>query len=425
MQTTATEIKQDPCAKISAITKTHSIPKPLLVTLASVFAISPFAIDSYLPAMPTMAEYMGVNISLMSVTVSLYVLGLAVGQLIGGPLSDKKGRRFAMVLGLLIFAIASTLLTSSPSIEILWMWRFLQAVGGGIAVVGVPAVIRDNSSGKESAKLFSLIALIMMVAPSVAPTVGTLILAITSWHWIFYFLTSFAIIVIGLVLQFLPSATVQSRTAQTDANGKLKEYGLLSVFKEKHALGFMLAQAFSFAVMMTFLTNAPMIYMQVFGITAHHFSILFAVNICGLMAINRLNTLLLRWFEPATLLKTFLLMQVTGGLILAALQLIAPNQLYFAVTGFVICIAAGGGIIANSSTCFLKSFAHNAGSASAVLGAVQYTTGAAISALAAFISMGRLAPVVIVMLLASLLALLCAVIADKKIVEVKGEVAVQ
>lgn len=408
------EIEQNLCPQVHATIKTHTISRPLLVTLATVFAISPFAIDSYLPAMPAMAEYMGVNISLMSVTVSLYVFGLAVGQLIGGPLSDKKGRRFVMVLGLLIFAVCSTLLTSSSSIEILWIWRFLQAVGGGIAVVGVPAVIRDNSSGKESAKLFSLIALIMMVAPSVAPTVGTLILAMAGWQWIFYFLSSFAIIVIGLVLQFLPHTTISRKSAGADANGKPKKYGLLSVFKEKHALGFMLAQAFSYAVMMTFLTNASMIYMQVFGVTANHFSILFAINICGLVVINRLNSLLLRWFEPAALLKSFLLMQVGGGVILVTSQLIAPAQLYFAVTGFVVCVASGGGIIANSSACFLKSFAHNAGSASAVLGAVQYTTGAAVSAFAAFICMGRMQPVVMVMLVSSTIALLCAVIADKK-----------
>lgn len=412
-QTIVTEVKNHSRHEVHDISNSRTISKTLILTLASVFAISPFAIDSYLPAMPTMALDMQVDISMMSVTVSLYVLGLAVGQLIGGPLSDRQGRRFVMALGLGIFAIGSALLTTSTTIEILWLWRFVQAIGGGMAVVGVPAVIRDNSSGKESAKLFSLIALIMMIAPSIAPTAGTLILTMAGWHWIFYFLAVFAIAVIGLVMLFIPPRTVHVRAKITDSNTKSKQYGLLSVFKEKRALGFMLAQAFAYAVMMTFLTNASMIYMEVFGVSAEHFSLLFAANICGLVTINRLNTLLLRWYDPAALLKHFLLMQVIGGLVLVASVVIAPDQLYFAVTGFVISIAACGGIMANASACFLKFYEHNAGSASAVLGAIQYTVGAAVSALAAFISMGMLQPVVIVMLLSSMLALLAAVIADK------------
>ncbi len=171
---------------MTTITNNKTITKTQILTLAAVFAISPFAIDSYLPAMPSMASAMNVDISMLSVTVSLYVLGLAVGQLIGGPLSDKKGRRPVMAVGLGIFAVGSLLITTTIHIESLWLWRFVQAIGGGIAVVGVPATIRDNTTGKESAKLFSLIALIMMIAPSIAPTIGTLFLRMAGWQWIFH-----------------------------------------------------------------------------------------------------------------------------------------------------------------------------------------------------------------------------------------------
>lgn len=400
--------------KAQSTSNSYSVSRALILTLAAVFAISPFAIDSYLPAMPAMAQSMGVDISMVSVTVSLYLLGLGVGQLIGGPLSDKKGRRLVMVLGLGIFALASVLLTTSVNIGILWFWRIVQAIGGGMALVGVPATIRDNTSGKESARLFSLIALIMMIAPSIAPTVGTLILTQAGWRWIFYFLAVFAILVTGLVMVFIPSKAVKVNTEKTEPKHSAKDVGLLSVFKEKRALGFMVAQAFGYAVMMTFLANASMIYMEDFGVTPEHFSVLFLANICGLITVNRLNTFLLRWHEPATLLKGFLLMQVTGGLILIASSIIAPQMLYFAVTGFVITIAANGGIMSNASACFLKFFGHNAGSASAVLGAVQYAVGAAISALSAFISMGKPQPVMIVMLLTSSVALIGAVTADKR-----------
>lgn len=390
--------------------KTQTITKTLVLTLSGICTISPFAIDSYLPALPTMAASMNVDISMLSVTVSLYMLGLAVGQLLGGPLSDRNGRRPVMVLGLSTFAVASALLTTSASIEMLWLWRTVQAIGGGIALVGVPATIRDNANGKEAAKLFSLVALITMVAPSIAPTVGTLILSYAGWKWIFYFLAVVAILVIGLAVTFIPSTAVAVKTKKPKSKG----LGFIEVFKEKRAIGYMVAQAFAYSVMMIFLTNASMIYMGIFGVSAEHFSLLFAANIVGLIAMNRLNTFLLRWFEPENLLKGFLFMQVFGGLILIISTLVAPEQLYFAVSGFVIAIGANGGIQANASACFLKFYGNNAGTAAAVIGAVQCVVGASVGACATFISMGMVQPVVIMMLLSSMIALLGAVIGNKR-----------
>ncbi|RTR39952.1 Bcr/CflA family efflux MFS transporter [Shewanella canadensis] len=384
---------------------TH-LDKTLVITLSAICAITPFAIDSYLPAMPVMAESMNVDISMLSVTVSLYVLGLAVGQLIGGPLSDRKGRRPVMVLGLAIFALASVLLTTSSSIEMLWLWRAVQAVGGGIALVGVPATIRDNANGAEAAKLFSLVALITMIAPSIAPSVGTLILSLADWRAIFYFLALTAVLVIGLAVAFIPSEAASVKKA----TGGHRGLGFIGVLKERRALGYMIAQAFAYSVMMIFLANASMIYMGFFGVSAEQFSMLFAANIATLIAMNRLNTFLLSKFEPATLLKGFLLMQFFGGLTLLASSLIAPERLLFVVPGFVIAIGANGGIMANASACYLKYFGNNAGTASAVLGAVQCTVGASVSAIAAFISMGMVQPVIIVMLVSSTIALMGAML---------------
>jgi len=390
--------------KIDSIDNTGKMNKTLIVTLAAVFALTPFTIDSYLPAMPTMAKVIGVDISLMSVTVSLYIFGLAIGQLIGGPLSDKKGRRFAMIVGLVVFAIASILLTTANKIEVLWLWRVLQAIGGGMAVVGVPATIRDTTSGKEAAKLFSLIALIMMIAPSIAPTVGTIIMSLGDWRWIFYMLAIMAVLVAILVMCFMPEPT-ESITLKSESSDIQKKFGLLSVFSEKRALGFMVAQAFAYSVMMIFLTNASMMYMEVFGQTPKQFSMLFFANICGLVVVNRANTFLLARFEPEVLLKGFLSLQVLGGIILVTASVIVPDALYVVVVGFVIAISANGAVISNSSACFMKRFGHNAGSASAVLGATQYTIGGTVSALSAFISLGSIQPVVIMMLLSSMIAL--------------------
>ncbi|NQZ51400.1 MAG: multidrug effflux MFS transporter [Moritella sp.] len=386
--------------------------KTLILTLAAVFALTPFTIDSYLPAMPTMAKAMGVDISLMSVTVSLYIFGLAIGQLIGGPLSDKKDRGYAMIAGLVVFAIASILLTTATEIEVLWLWRVVQAIGGGMAVVGVPATIRDTTSGKEAAKLFSLIALIMMIAPSIAPTLGTIIMSVADWRWIFYTLAIMAALVAILVMRYIPKPV--KKTIAEDKLDEIKpKLGLLSVFSEKRALGFMVAQAFAYSVMMIFLTNASMMYMEVFDQTAQQFSMLFFANICGLVVVNRTNTFLLAKFEPETLLQAFLSLQVLGGIILVTASVMVPDDLYVTVAGFVIAISANGAVIANASACFMKRFGRNAGSASAVLGATQYTVGGTVSALSAFISMGTVQPVVIIMLISSVIALLGATIAAR------------
>ncbi len=408
--------KQDVSAEQVSGTKQSAVAgkmsKTLILTLAAVFALTPFTIDSYLPAMPTMAKAMGVDISLMSVTVSLYIFGLAIGQLIGGPLSDKKGRRYAMIAGLVVFALASILLTTATQIEVLWFWRVIQAIGGGMAVVGVPATIRDTTSGKEAAKLFSLIALIMMIAPSIAPTVGTIIMSVADWRWIFYSLAIIAVLVAMLVMRYMPKAVKKETVA--DKPGEIpQKFGLLSVFSEKRALGFMVAQAFAYTVMMIFLTNASMMYMEVFGQTPQQFSMLFFANICGLVVVNRANTFLLASFEPEVLLKGFLCLQVLGGIILVTASVFVPDALYVMVVGFVITISANGAVIANASACFMKRFGRNAGSASAVLGATQFTIGGTVSAISAFVSMGSVQPVVIIMLMSSITALTGATIAAR------------
>lgn len=391
------------------------VSKALIITLACIYAVSPFAIDSYLPALPIIAGEMQVDISLLSVTVSLYIFGLAIGQLIGGPLSDKHGRLPIMVLGLSIFSIASLLLTTSTDITVLWLWRMLQAIGGGIAIVGVPATIRDNADGKEAAKLFALVSLIMMIAPSIAPTVGNFILSQHSWHWIFYFMTLVAIFAILMAIKFIPHQSSKSKSkAGVETVERVKGIKFIDVFKHKQALGYMIAQAFAFAVMMIFVSNSAMVYMGVFDVSSDTFSKLFALNIFGLIIINRLNTFLLNRFESATMLRFFLSMQVFGGFLLVASSILVPQSLTFTAMAFVITLSANGGIIANSNACFLKFFAKDAGTASAVLGAFQCTIAASVSALAAFVSMGKLQPVVLLMLLSSSIALLAVIYSNKQ-----------
>ena len=399
----------------------NKVSKRLIVTLSSIYAVSPFAIDSYLPALPEIANEMQVDISMLSVTVSLYIFGLAIGQLIGGPLSDRHGRLPIIMLGLGIFAFASVLLTTSSHISMLWSWRLLQAIGGGIAIVGVPATIRDSADGKEAAKLFALVSLIMMIAPSVAPTIGNFILSIHNWDWIFYFMAAFSCLAILLAKIFIPHQSYKQKKDLKITVERRKGIKFIDVFKHKQAIGYLIAQAFAFAVLVTFVTNSSMIYMEIFKVSTDTFSMLFAANILGLIIINRLNTMLLNRFEPAFLLRSFLTMQFTGGLLLVFSCFLEPKSLTLTVIGFIVMISANGGVMANSNACFLKYFGKDAGTASAVLGSFQCATGATISASAAFISMGYLQPVAIIMFISSGIAL-TAVIHSNKMARLANEI---
>ncbi|WP_406611325.1 multidrug effflux MFS transporter [Agarivorans sp. JK6] len=377
------------------------ISKKLIILLASVFAMTPYAIDSYLPAIPIIATDFGVSTSLVAITVSIYVFGMALGQLIGGPLSDKYGRKPIMVIGLLIFAVCSVFLALANNLALFWLWRILQSIGGGIAVVGVPAVIRDNAEGKEAAKLFSLVMLIMMIAPSIAPSVGTFILQVSNWHWIFISSGIFACVVAIWAIAVMP---IQANTQHGPSN----KVSFIDVLKHKHALGYLISQAFAYGVLMTFITNAPFAYIVKFGISEQLFSMLFIANVVGVVIVNRYNSYRLNHSEPEHMLVSFLAMQFVGAAVLVASIVFAPNNLWFAASGFIICMAATGGTMSNANVCFLKHFGKGAGTAQAVLGAIQFFAGAAISAVAAMLSHTSLWPMVLTMLASTTIALLSA-----------------
>ncbi|WP_440906690.1 multidrug effflux MFS transporter (plasmid) [Catenovulum sp. SX2] len=341
--------------------------------LAAIFTISPFAIDTYLPAITSIATDLQVEAEWVSMTVSLYVFGLAFGQLFGGPLSDKHGRRKIMLLGLAVFGLGSILLATANNIEQLWFYRVIQAFGGGITAVCVPALIRDHVSGAQAAKLFSLIALIMMLAPAIAPSIGSLILAFVDWHGIFVFLTLFACLLAVAIIKMLPATQIAnpSRPEKTT---------YWQIFKHPQALKFLVAQACGYSVLLIFLTNAPLIYMSHFSLSSSQFSMLFSCTIAFIIITNRLNAWLLNRYTPQTLLKMFFVLQLLGGLVFLLSAWQFDNNLVMVFIGFTIAVSAISGMGPNSQACFLHYFPEHAGRASAALGFSQYACGAIVSA---------------------------------------------
>lgn len=349
-------------------------------------ALGPLALDTYLPAFPAMAASLSVSVHQISLSIACYVFVLAIGQLIGGPLSDHWGRSPVMLSGLSLFAVASLLISQVHSIEALLVLRMLQAFGGGWATVCVPAIVRDRLSGTEAARFFSLIGLIMILAPAIAPGIGSLMLLSFSWPAIFILLTLYA----GLLIPLLKWVLFSANQHMTKSSSKLFSTKLSSmqryraVFATRPALRFMLLQTFCFAVMLLFITHSSFIYQDYYGANESAFALLFGANVVVMMLANLTNRRLLKHYLPQQILRWSITIQFAGIVLLLLISSLAPS-LWLFLPAMMITIGAMGAITPNTQACFMEYFAEHGGTASALLGATQFSVAGVISAASALL----------------------------------------
>ena len=228
----------------------------LILLLALLSSVTPLAIDAYLPAIPAMANDFGVAISNIEITISIYLFFFAFGKFVGGILSDRTGRKNTAMLGLFGFCISSFILFLANTLELLYIFRGIQAFFGAMAVVNTGAIVRDLFKGKEAAKVFSTIASIMMIAPMIAPTLGSLVISFFVWNYIFLFLGIYSLFVLILIYFKLPVTGVRSNTKIVQA--------YLNVLKHKQAIAYILAVSFAFAGMFIFIQKALLFIWNIF-----------------------------------------------------------------------------------------------------------------------------------------------------------------
>lgn len=363
----------------------------MALALALTVALGPFAIDAYLPAFPAMATSLGVSIHDIALSISVYIMALAVGQLVGGPLADRYGRQPVMFAGLLIFLVASIGLTRVETLGSLLLLRAAQAFGGGWTTACVPAIVRDQVHGAEAAKLFSLIALIMIGAPAVAPSLGALLLAYFGWHSIFAFLTGYSALLLLIVKQLLFSGAGAS-AYKADTTPALHRY--LAVLSTRPALRFIFIQAATFSVMMLFVTHSSYIYQSHYGVSNTLFGILFGVNIVAMALMNLANRKLLNVYSPQSILRNCLLIQMAAVLFLVTVAY-WQLPLWCFVLGTVVTIGMFGGISPNNQACYMDYFHKNGGTAGALMGAIQFSIAGGLSALSALLPEALLTVVLI------------------------------
>ncbi|MDF1692780.1 MAG: multidrug effflux MFS transporter [Zhongshania sp.] len=377
-------------------------PLRLILLLALIFALSPLAIDMYLPTIPAIAAELGVPVQDIAVTVSLYMLGLSFGQFFGGPISDYFGRRPALFFGLTVFAMASVVIAFTESLSVFWAARFFQALGGGFASVVVPAIIRDHTEGQATAKLFSQIMLITIIAPALAPTIGTVLYSLSGWQLVFLVLAAYAITVCGLASIIIKKRGSEQRAPLADS--LLTRYKF--VVSNRAAMGYLLAQSLGFSVMITFVANAALVYIDMYGQSEAVFSMLFAGNIVTLAIANRINNRLLNTVPAAQILPRAMLNLFVFCSALLLVTGFSP-PLWVVVPLVMLAIGALGGIMGNSQACALQFFPQHSGIASALMGSGQYLIGGVISGLSTQFHSEHMWPMTVTMFLASALGLYC------------------
>ncbi|AUX62511.1 Bcr/CflA family drug resistance efflux transporter [Simonsiella muelleri ATCC 29453] len=360
----------------------------MAILLAIMVAIMPFSVDAYLPAIKNIAVDLHTDIHLIERSLSTFILGVSAGQLLGGSLSDIKGRKNIALTGLLIYIVASIILIFVNSANQLMVLRLLQALGGGMTAVTVGAIIRDNYDGKYAAQMFALIGIIMMGAPLAAPMLGAVLQNLGGWRSIFAFLCFYGASVFALLWRFLPKRKQAEPFTRHIFHNILMRYR--RVLGQKQALGFLFFQATSFSSMMVFLTESPFVYMELYGLTPQQYAWAFGCNIITMATFNRITAWRLkRDSSTQDILLWGIVIQLLTNLILGASVLIMGLP-PFAVVVLCVMLSVGtqGLVVANTQALFMQHFREDSGSANALLSANQSLTGAMVGFLATVLHNG-------------------------------------
>lgn len=344
----------------------------LIILISILSSVAPMGIDTYLPSIPEIAKYFDVNIHKVELSLSIFLIGFAVGQIFGGPISDRYGRRIGSIVGLLGYALFSFLIIFSSSIYELWIYRFLEAFFGGITVVNATAAVRDRFSGQEAAKVFSLIGMVRSLAPLLAPVFGAAIIHFFPWEGVFVFLTIYALLVAFFIYKDLPESFTYTK------QNIIESYKL--VLTHKKAMKAMLVLAISFGAFFIIIAKTSYIYIEYFGIKTDYFPLFFGINFIILIAMINVNVKLLKTYEAKNIAKYATLIQFFVGIIFLLIH--KDMSLILTVIILASYMSMMAFIFGNCMSLAIEHFSKNAGVASGVIGVLQFGLGAIISSIA-------------------------------------------
>lgn len=393
-----------------------------ILILGALSAFGPLAIDFYLPGFPAMALAFGTDEKHVQLTLASYFLGLSLGQLAYGPVADRFGRRVPLLVGVTLFTLASLGCAFAPNLDWLIAARFVQALGGCAGMVLSRAIVSDKCDAVQSAKVFSQLMLVMGLAPILAPMLGGVLVNSYGWQMIFLSLTGFSALCLLAVALGLPESMPASHPRQP-LSGALGQYKQL--LSDRIFLGHALTGGIAIAGMFSYIAGSPFVFIKLYGVPPEHYGWFFGSNAAGFILVAQVNARLLGKRGPALLLSCAVWVYVLAALALWAVASVHTQSLWPLLVPLFICIASLGCIIPNSSACAMNGQGKRAGSASALLGCLQFSVAAGAAALVGVLHDGTAVPMAMVISLCGVLTVTISVLTrrlqgkrDEKVAEV-------
>jgi MFS transporter, DHA1 family, multidrug resistance protein len=346
----------------------------LTIILGCLAAFGPLSIDMYLPSLPTLAQEFRTDTAAAQLTLSIFFVGLAFGQALYGPLADRFGRKRPLLAGCALYMVASIACVLAPSIESLVVLRLAQALGGCAGMVISRSVVRDLFDEHGSARIYSFLMLVMGIAPITAPLLGGQLLALFGWRSIFWLLGSFGLICLLMVAFGLPESLPADRRNRAGVGQALRVY--VQLLADRRFVGYALAGGFLMAGMFAYISGSPFVVIELYGVSPQQYGWIFGANALGLIIASQLNRWLLARYRGDTILFATLAVAAAASVALVLVAAVGLGGLGGLLIPLFICIASVGLVGPNTAAAAMAPYGRVAGSASALLGTLQFVVGA-------------------------------------------------
>ena len=376
----------------------------IILILGALSTVSPFSIDMYLPAFPSMANDLNTSVAKIQLSLTSYFIGIAAGQLIYGPLLDRYGRRTPLYVGLLIYIAASLACAASSSAENLIIMRLLQALGGCAGMVASRALVRDLFPVTETAKIFSLLMLVLAVSPMIAPTVGGYVTAAFGWQYVFIILAVITAMILVACFFFLPAGRAADPSMSLMPRAVISSF--ISVAKNPQFFTYAIGGGFASATTYAYISGSPDVFMGIYHVDEKTYGWIFSFIAAGIIGSSQVNRYLLKKFESENIIFTALIWQVLVGSVLFAGSINGWFNSWNMTLVIFLFLCGQGFIIPNAAALSLAPFSAMAGTASALLGAMQLGIGAVASAAVSFLHNKTSLPMTGIMILCVMCSLL-------------------
>lgn len=381
----------------------------IILVLGFLTAIGPFSIDAYLPGFPAIAKDLNTDIEHVGLSLTSYFIGISFGQLFYGPVLDRFGRKKPLITGLIIYIISAIGCAFSPSIYSLVAFRFLLALGGCVGMVASRAVVRDLFSARETAKVFSLMMLVMGIAPILAPVLGGMIVTAAGWRYIFALLLIVAALITLIIFRFLPE-TKEPDTAVSFHPFKIAK-GYFSLFRNRTFFVYAVASGAASAALFSYISDSSFVFIQLFGISETMFGWIYGINAMALISASQFNRYWLSKKGSREITTITLILQFAASVFLIFFVTAGFSHIIIMIMIFIYLFWLGF-LNPNTAALALEPFKKNAGTASAMLGSFQMVFSAAASALVSIFHNGTPLPMAVFMMIFSVMGL-AAVLYDR------------